>query len=67
MIDGPVPLEGVIGLETSGDLGTELTMDIEAEFGGFFKLAEGLVGKQLEKAMDTAFRALKLELEGDQG
>jgi len=41
VIDGPVPLEGVIGLETSGDLGTELTMDIEAEFGGFSSWRRG--------------------------
>ncbi len=67
VIEGPVPLQGVAGLTTSGEYGTELTMDIEAEFGGFFKLAEGLVGKQLEKTLDTDFNALKLVLEGDQG
>ena len=67
VIEGPVPFQGVTELTTSGELGTELTVDIEAEFGGFFKLAEGLVGKQLEKTLDTDFNALKLVLEGDQG
>ena len=67
VIEGPVPFQGVTELTTSGDRGTELTVDIEAEFGGFFKLAEGLVGKQLEKTLDTDFNALKLVLEGDQG
>ena len=67
VIEGPVPFQGVVGLTTSGESGTELTMEIEAEFGGFFKLAEGLVGKQLEKTLDTDFNALKLVLEGDQG
>ncbi len=67
VIEGPVPFQGVVEFATSGEWGTELTMDIEAEFGGFFKLAEGLVGKQLEKTLDTDFNALKLVLEGDQG
>ena len=67
VIKGPVPFQGVTELTTSGELGTELTVDIEAEFGGFFKLAEGLVGKQLEKTLDTDFNALKVVLEGDQG
>jgi len=65
VIEGPVPFQGVIGLETSGEWGTELTIDVEGEFGGFFKLAEGLVGKQVEKTLDTDFNALKLILEGE--
>ena len=65
--EGPVALQGVIELTTSGEWGTELTMDVEAEFGGFFKLAEGMVGKQLEKQLDTDLDALKLLLQAEQG
>lgn len=64
---GPIPFQAVVGLEPTGENQTELTMDIEAEFGGFFKLAEGLVGKQLEKQLEANFDALKLLLEGGQG
>ncbi len=41
-------------------------MDGQAEFGGFFKMAEGLVGKQLEKQLDTDFNGLKRALEEGQ-
>ncbi len=66
-IEGPVPFQAVIGLESVGESGTELTVDLEAEFRGFFKLAGGLVGKQLEKELKTDFNALKLLLEGEHG
>ena len=67
VIEGPIPFQGVMGFESSGEWGTELTLDVEAEIGGFFKLAEGLVGKQLEKVLDTDFNALKLVLEAEHG
>ena len=35
----------------------------QAELGGFFKLAEGLVGKQIEKQMETDSAKLKKLLE----
>ena len=63
---GPIPFQGVVGFESTGESGTELTADFEAEFGGFFKLAEGLVGKQVSKEMDSNFSALKLLLEAEQ-
>ena len=59
--------QGAFGFQSTPEGGTELTIDVEAEFGGFFKLAEGLVGKQLEKQLDTNFDALKLLLEGEKG
>ena len=65
--EGPVPFEGAFGFEPTGEGGTELTADYEGEFGGFFKMAEGLVGKQLEKQLETDFNALKLLLEEEQG
>ena len=67
VIEGPMPYEGTMGFESTAEGGTELTADFEGEIGGFFKMAEGLVGKQLEKQLDTDFSALKLLLEGEQG
>ena len=64
VLSGPIPFEFTIKFE-SKENGTQLTMSGEAEPGGFFKIAEGLVGKQLEKQLDTDFNALKLVLEAD--
>ena len=50
----------------SQENGTQLTLVGEAEIGGFFKIAEGLVRKQLEKQLDTELNALKLLLEAGQ-
>jgi hypothetical protein len=60
---GPVPFEMTIKLEPEGS-GTRLSVEGQAEIGGFFKLAEGLAGKQLEKQLDTDFNGLKRVLEG---
>ena len=67
VIEGPLPFQGAFGFESTGEGGTELSADFEGEIGGFFKMAEGLVGKQLEKQLDTDFNALKLLLEEEQG
>jgi len=61
-VGGPIPFEGTSKFEAQGD-GTLLTQTGQAEFGGFFKLAEGLVGKQLEKQGESERAALKLLLE----
>jgi carbon monoxide dehydrogenase subunit G len=61
-LGGPVPFDFTITLEPDGS-GTMLTMAGQAEVGGFFKLAEGLVGKQFEKQLDTDFKGLKRVLE----
>jgi carbon monoxide dehydrogenase subunit G len=61
-VGGSIPLE-ISQKLVAKDNGTQLTIDAQAELGGFFKLAEGLVGKQAEKQMDTDFNALKLVLE----
>jgi carbon monoxide dehydrogenase subunit G len=63
-INGPVQLEIMMDFEGQGD-GTQLTVSGEAEFGGFFKIAEGLVGKQVEKQVASDLAALKLLLESD--
>jgi carbon monoxide dehydrogenase subunit G len=59
---GPVPAEFTNTLEAQGD-GTLLTLTSQAEFGGFFKLAEGLAGRQLEKQFENDLGTLKLMLE----
>ena len=65
MVSGPFPFEATIKLE-SKENGTQLTVAGKAEFGGFFKIAEGLVGKQAEMQFDADFDALKLLLEEGQ-
>lgn len=61
-IGGPVPAQTTATFEAQGD-GTLVTHITQIEFGNFFKLAEGLVGKQLEKVYETNSAALKLILE----
>ena len=63
-VGGPVPFEGTQKFEAKNG-GTQITLTAQAELGGFFKLAEGLVGKQLEKQMETMLAALKTLLEAD--
>jgi len=45
--------------------GTKVIMGGQIEAGGFFKLAEGLVKKQLESQFVTNLEALELLLESD--
>ena len=61
-VGGPMPFESATRFTAQGD-GTLLTETGQAEIGGFFKLAEGLVGKQLEKQGEANRAALKLLLE----
>ena len=56
-VGGPVPFEIEVLLAPK-DGGTQVTLNGQADFGGFFKLAEGLVGKQLEKQMEGDLKAL---------
>ena len=64
-VGGPIPFENTLRFAAQGD-GTLLTQNAQAEIGGFFKLAEGLVGKQLEKQGESERSALKLLLESGQ-
>ena len=64
-VSGPLSAEGTIKFE-SQENGTLLTQSGQAEFGGFFKIAEGLAAKQLQKQADSDFDALKLVLEEGQ-
>jgi carbon monoxide dehydrogenase subunit G len=61
-VGGPVPFEMKMVLAAK-DNGTQLTLSGQAELGGFFKLAEGLVGKQLEKQMEGDLETLKRLME----
>ena len=62
MSNGPIPFEGTNRFE-SKENGTQVTISGKAEPGGFFKLAEGLAGKQGKKQLETDLSALKLILE----
>ncbi|MEJ2261806.1 MAG: SRPBCC family protein [Anaerolineales bacterium] len=61
-LGGPIPFESTTMLEVQGD-GTLVTQRTQGEFSGFFKLAEGLVGKQAERTIEASNNALKLILE----
>jgi len=63
-ISGPIPFEGTFKFE-SKDGGTHLSLNGRTDAGGFFKLAEGLVGRQLNKQMEADLNSLKLLLEAD--
>ena len=63
-IGGPVPVEVTTTFEAQED-GTLVTIAGQAEFGGFFKMAEGLVGKQVEKQLASDLSSLKLLLEAN--
>jgi carbon monoxide dehydrogenase subunit G len=64
-VNGPYPAQVSNLLEPQGE-GTLLSAVSQGEMGGFFKLAEGLVARQLEKQLDANFESLKLLLESGQ-
>jgi uncharacterized membrane protein len=59
---GPFPGQGTYSFENVNG-GTKLSTLIEADIGGFFKIAEGLVVKQFKKQFDADFENLKTLLE----
>jgi uncharacterized membrane protein len=62
VIDGPVPFEVRHTLDSEGDA-TRVQVVGEGEPGGFFKLAEGLVTRKVQKAAEKDFAKLKQVLE----
>ena len=60
--NGPLKFENTNKYE-SKDGGTLLTQIFQAEISGFFKMAEGLVVKQLQKQLEISGKALKTLLE----
>ena len=65
-ISGPIPLEVKVKLEAQ-DGGTLLTQTGQVELGGFLKLAQGTLRKQLDLQMDSDLNTLKVILESDEG
>lgn len=61
--EGPVKFEVKETFETV-DGGTKVTIELHGEPGGFFKLAEGLVQKQLQSQMASDYERAKTLLEG---
>ena len=62
MLSGPVPFESTMKFETVNG-GTQLSIHGQADFGGVFKLAGGLVRRQLEKMISSEFKNLKQVME----
>lgn len=63
VVKGPVPYEVSVTFTPEGD-GTMMTTVVSGEPGGFFKLAEGMVAKQLEEGLAEDGNRLKSLLEG---
>lgn len=61
-VSGQVSL-GVSWTLVSENGGTQATITIDGEMSGFFKLAEGMITKQLEQSLDDQFAKLKSMLE----
>ncbi len=64
-VSGPIRTESTVKLEPV-EGGTQLSVRYQGEAGGFFKIAEGLARKQLEKVTTANYNALKLLLEEGQ-
>lgn len=60
---GPIGFAGCSTCEES-DGGTQFTWTMEGEVGGFFKVAEGIVARQLEKSVGENLNQLKSIMEG---
>jgi hypothetical protein len=60
---GPISFEGCQICEAQ-DGGTLFTLEIEGEVGGFFKLAEGMVQKQVVSSFERDLNNLKSVMEG---
>lgn len=64
-VNGPYPAKVSNTLQPQGE-GTLLTAVSQGEMGSFFKLAEGLVARLLEKQLVANFESLKLLVESGQ-
>ncbi len=62
---GPVPMKATNKLEPQDD-GTLLTITGQVELGGFFKVAEGMAGKQTLKQIQNDNQKLKQMMESRQ-
>jgi len=66
---GPIPGSGCYLFEPTDDGSTRFTQTFEAEVGGFFRLAEPLVGRAIRRQQEVDMATLKdlLEAEGPEG
>jgi len=62
VVKGPVPYEITSTFEAANG-GTKMTMRLEGEPSGFFKVAQGMVSGQLEKNLEESGQKLKELLE----
>lgn len=62
VVNGPFPFEGRMKFEPQEN-GTKVTMGGQAEAGGFFKIMEGLIKRQMESQLVANLEALKLLME----
>lgn len=62
---GPFPIEGALTCEAA-EGGTKVTLRLEAEIGGFFKMAEPLVARMIKRQFEADMANLKdlLEAQG---
>ena len=63
MNNGPLKVAITFNFKTLGS-GTKLTVSVQGEPGGMFKLAEGVLSKQIKGQMEQNLAHLKKELEG---
>lgn len=63
VVKGPVPYLVSVTFEGEGG-GTKMTIRLEGEPTGFFKMAEGMVAGQLEKSLNEDLQRLKKILKG---
>lgn len=61
---GPFPMEGEFSFD-GADGGTNVTLHVEAEAGGFFKLAEPLVIRMVRRQFETSLNNLKDLMEAE--
>jgi len=60
---GPIPIEGGFTCEPVPEGATKITLNGEADVGGFFKLAEPIVNRMLQRQWETNLSNLKDLLE----
>jgi uncharacterized protein YndB with AHSA1/START domain len=60
---GPIPGSGCYALEPTDGGSTRFTQNFEADVGGFFRLAEPLVGRAIRRQMEADMATLKDLLE----
>jgi carbon monoxide dehydrogenase subunit G len=62
-LSGPIPFQVQHTLEPAGAGGTKLSVTLEGEPGGFFKLAEPLVMRNAQRQVENDFATLKRMVE----